>query len=234
MTSKEKATIKYQCGNEMCVLEDVDLIEDKKTGEKYFTLEAILQAEQRMLAKKLGISVYNIYELLLLSLPTASRANGIKGKFSFNKIVFYLGKRLGEEYGEGTYTFDKMNETTSGPIPRHLGGDIKNLQENGFVDVYIDCNNKHIHQGNENWKELMKQGKGSCVVILTRKGKVLARQLKKVLDPDVARIALKVKEELIFLTAEELKEKVRDDYPELRENYTENDTEDWNLFISSV
>jgi len=44
-------------------------------------------------------------------------------------MLFYVWKKLEEEYGEDVIIFDEMVAARAGPIPIHLGDDIKELQD---------------------------------------------------------------------------------------------------------
>lgn len=76
-----------------------------------------------------------LYYLHLIQLSKGSsadvkqRKNIIKEKSRFNKMLFYVWKKLEEEYGEDVIIFDEMVAARAGPIPIHLGDDIKELQD---------------------------------------------------------------------------------------------------------
>lgn len=52
-------------------------------------------------------------------------------------MLFYVGKKLEEEYGENVLIFDEMNKAKDGPIPNHLKEDMKKLHKEGIFDVFL-------------------------------------------------------------------------------------------------
>ncbi|MEX2682421.1 MAG: hypothetical protein Q6373_012540, partial [Candidatus Sigynarchaeota archaeon] len=206
---------------------DIPIYEDEETREEFFTLADFLRAEQKRVARKHGITVFNTFELLTLYADVKSKIKGIKQKFRFNKIMFYIGKRLEKEFGEGTLIFDEMCKARAGPVPRHLGEDMALLEAKGLVKIHVDRDGKKIPGSEKEWRKLIKNKVGACVVELTPAGEDLARSIWAEADEDILDIIYKVKRDLIYLDTEQLKEKVHKEYPEWKKDYVENDTEDW-------
>lgn len=211
------------------ILEDVPVYLHEKTGEELITLADVIRAEERRIAKKYNISEYNIFEIALLYADVKQRRKSIRQKFRFNKMLFYIWKELEEEYGKDIIIFDEMGSARSGPIPVHLGKDIKDLQKKGIINIFIVKDGKKIPGSKENWEKF--KSKGSIECTLTKKGEKLAKKLWTDLDLETKEIILDVKKDLFYLDTELLKKKVHQEYPEYKMNYIENDIETFEDFL---
>jgi len=216
--------------NNKIIIENIPLYIDEDSGEELVTLGDVIRANQQRIAEKYNKSVFNIYELALIYADVKQRYNAIRRKFLFNKMLFYIGKKLEEEYGENTLIFDEMGAARAGPIPIHLGEDIKQLKEEGLIEIYIVKDGKKIFGSKENWEDYKSQGSIECM--LKKKGKKLARSIWRDLDPEMREIIVSVKEDLFYMDTETLKKKVHREYPEYKMNYTENDNETFVDYLS--
>lgn len=94
-------------------------------------------------------------------------------------MLFYVWKNLQKEYGENPLIFDEMNIRENGPIPAHLKEDMKNLQKEGILDVYLVKEGKKIPGSKEEW-DTKKWITIEC--ILTNKGEDLAKKIWSEID----------------------------------------------------
>jgi len=211
-------------------LEDVPIYIEESTGEELVMFADVLKSDEQRIAKKYGIGEYNIFEIALLYADVKQRKMGIRQKFRFNKMLFYLKKRLEEEYGEDVLIFDEMGIARAGPIPIHLKEDIKQLKKEEIIEISIIKDGKRIPGSKENWEKYKSQGSIEC--ILTKKGEEIAQLIWRDLDPEMREIIVSVKEDLFYMDTETLKNKVHREYPEYKKNYTENDNETFVDYLS--
>ncbi len=209
-------------------LEEIPLykLED---DEEVFIFSDLLKAEEKRIANKLDLNVYNLFELSLIYADVYQRNDAIRQKFRFNKMLFYIKKRLDEEYGEDSLIFDDFGAARAGPIPIHLGEDIKQLKKEGLLDIYIVKDGKKISRSREKWEDLKHKGSIECA--LTKKGKKVAKKIWKEIGVDIKEIIIDVKKDLMYIDTEKLKEKVHKEYPEYKKDYTEEDNEDFDEFL---
>ncbi len=213
------------------ILEDIPVYELEETGADRVLFDDLFKAEEHMIAKKNNVNIYNIFELALIYADVKQRRNAIRQKFRFNKMLFYIKKRLDEEFGEDVFIFDEMGAARSGPIPVHLGEDIKRLQGEELIDVYLVKDNKKILGSKKNWEEIKGKAGASIECTLTKKGEKIAKEIWNDLDIDIKEIILDVKKELFYLDTEILKNKVHSEYPEYKMSYRENDTETFEPYL---
>ncbi|MCP6718617.1 MAG: hypothetical protein KJI71_00110 [Patescibacteria group bacterium] len=226
----EKTSIKVlDVKNKKAELEDIPLYREEDTGDELYLFSDLIKADERRIAKKYGISEYNIFELALLYADVKQRKKAIRQKFRFNKMLFYIEKKFEEEYGEDSFLFDEMGAARAGPIPVHLGEDIKDLNEKKYIEIYLVRDGKKISGSKENWEKFKHTASIEC--ILTRKGHRLAKEIWEELDIRMKEIIVEVKEDLMYIDTELLMQKVHDEYPEYRKNYTENDKETFEEFL---
>lgn len=223
IATEKRTTVKSQDNNyNEVILEEVPVYTDEGTGEELVTLGDILRANERRIAKKNNVSIFNIFELALLYADVKQRGKNIRQKFRFNKMLFYVMKKLEEEYGVGTLIFDEIWTAKNGPIPAHLKDDLKQFQEDGIIDIYLVKKGKKIPGSKKNWIE-SKWMTIECS--LTKRGKKLAKSIWFDLDPEMQEIILSVKEKLNYMKTSQLKHKVHKEYPEYRKTYIEDDNE---------
>lgn len=226
----EKKNIEVLDGNnKRAELEDIPLYIEEETGEELYLFSDLIKADERRIAKKYRISEYNIFELALLYADVKQRKKAIRQKFRFNKMLFYIDKKLEEEYGKDSLIFDKMGQARAGPIPIHLGDDIKDLNEKKYIEIYLVKDGKKIAGSKENWEKLKNTASIEC--ILTRKGHRLAKEIWQELDIRMKEIIIEVKEDLMYIDTEILKQKVHSEYPEYKKNYIDNDKETFEKFL---
>jgi hypothetical protein len=189
-------------------------------------LDDLIKAEQEYLANEHGLNPRHIHQLLLLyaAFPPFIKRGYIEQKFRFNKMLFYLWKRMEEEgYGD-SYIYDKFARGRAGPIPKHLKDDMVKLQEKGIVEISAIKDGKKIATGKEAIEKCCKPDI-SIRCELTDLGKKVAKSIWDNTPDDIKKIALDVKKNLFFVDATQLKEKVHKDYPEYKKTYIELDTE---------
>lgn len=214
--------------NNEILLEDVPIYVKEDTGEELVTLADVIKADERRIAKKYNIEIYNIFELALLYADVKQRGKSIRQQFRFNKMLFYIGKKLEEEYGENVLIFDEMKKAPNGPIPIHLKEDMKKLQQEGIFDVYLIKKGKKIPGSRNDWDS------GRWISIectLTNKGEDLAQKIWSEIDPEMREIILDVKEKLYYMKTGKLKKKVHKEYPEYKKSYIQNDTETFDYLL---
>jgi len=210
--------------NKEIILEDVPIYILEDTGEELVTLTDTIRADERRIAKKYNISIPNIFELALLYADVKQRTKGIKQQFRFNKMLFYVGKKLEEEYGENVLIFDEMNKAKDGPIPNHLKEDMKKLHKEGIFDVFLVKKGKKISGSKKDWDT---KNWITIECVLTNKGEDLAQKIWSELDPEMREIILEVKEKLYYMKTAKLRKKVHKAYPEYRKIYTQEDKENF-------
>jgi len=215
--------------NREILLEEVPVYIEESTGEELVTFADVIKADERRIAKKYGINVYNLFELALLFADVRQKRMGIRQKFRFNKMLFYLWKKLEEEYGENSLIFDEMGAARAGPIPVHLKEDLIKLKKDDIIEIRIIKDGKPIPGSKEDWEKFKNEGSIEC--ILTNKGIKLAKEIWRDLDQEMKEIIIDVKQSLFYLDTEELKKKVHKEYPEYRLNYIENDNESFEEFL---
>lgn len=228
--SGEQTNIEILDGNnERAELEGIPLYKEEDTEDELYLFSDLIKADERRIAKKYEISEYNIFELALLYADVKQRKKAIRQKFRFNKMLFYIKKKFEEEYGEDSFIFDKMGQARAGPIPVHLGDDIKDLNEKRYIEIYLVDDGKKVSGSKKNWEKLKSTASIEC--ILTRKGHRVAKNIWKELDMRMKEIIIEVKEDLMYIDTELLMQKVHEEYPEYRKNYTENDKETFNPYL---
>ena len=222
--------------NKVVVLEEIPIYIDKEKENKVITLADVIKANQKRIAKKFGISVYNIFELALLYADVKQRSKVINQKFRFNKMLFYIWKEIEKVYGENSIIFDKMWVGQEGPIPANLLSDLIQFQNNEIAQIFLIEEGKKIADSKKNWEEIKKTKKEEGIRVslacgLTRKGEELSKKIWTELDPEIREITLKVKENLYFMKTKEIKNLVHKEYPEYRKFYTREDKETFNFLM---
>ena len=217
--------------NKEIILEDVPIYVLEDTGEELITLADTIRADERRIAKKYNINVYNIFELALLHADVKQRMKGIRQQFRFNKMLFYIWKKLKEAYGEGTLIFDKMGAGRAGPIPANLGKDIKKLKDEKLISIYITKEGKKIPGSKFEWEELKKKNIGGIECELTKKGVEIALGIWEDLDDEIKEIIVDVKKMLFLMDKDAIKDKVHKEFPEYKMNYTKNDEETFEPYL---
>ncbi len=222
-------TIYYNYNNEKRELKNVPL--ENIGGNEYVSYSELLKAEQRRIVEKNKLSISKLFDLLVLHTPVHSKTEGIKQKFRFNKILFYIKMKLNEEFGENTFEFEEMGKGRTGPIPIQLKEDLYALRDEGFIKLYIEKDGKKIPESDNNYGELMRTRAGSGVAELTTNGIKKAEALWIDMDESFGNefldIIQKMKQNIIYMDTEALKTKVHSEYPEWRMYYSENDTENY-------
>lgn len=222
--------------NENVVLEDIPLYIDKENENMVINLADVVKANQKRIAKKFGISVYNIFELALLYADVKQRSKVIKQKYRFNKMLFYIWKELEKIYGENSIIFDEMWVAPEGPIPANLMNDLIQFQTNDVVEVFLIEEGKKIAESKKKREEIKKSKKDEGIRVsiacgLTNKGEELSKAIWSELDSEMREIILKMKERFYFMKTGKIKKTVHKEYPEYRKFYTKEDKETFKLLL---
>lgn len=209
-------------------LEEIPLYMEEESDEEIFLFSDVLTTNQKRIAKKFNLSVYNIFELALLYADVRQRKKSIRQQFRFNKMLFYIGKKLEEEYGDNVLIFDGVKKAPNGPIPIHLKEDMKKFQQEGILDVYLTKKGKKIPGSKEDW-DTKKWISIECT--LTNKGEDLAKKIWSELDLEMREIIIEVKKELYYMKTGKIKRKVHKEYPKYREIYIQDDEESFDYLL---
>lgn len=227
-STERKTNIKLSDGT---ILEDMPVYELEETGGDRVLFEDLFKAEELRVAKNNNVSIYNIFELALIYADVKQRRNFIRQKFRFNKMLFYIKQRLDEEFGKDVFIFDEMGSARAGPIPINLGKDIKQLQTDGLIDVYLVKDNKKIPGSKKNWEQIKGKAGASIECALTKSGEKVAKKIWFDLDNEIKQIILDVKMDLFYMDTEALKIKVHSEYPKYKKIYIENDNETFESYL---
>lgn len=206
-TSTEVVTIDWR-GNPV-KLDGVPALKDRESGRLWVEPQEVVRAELNQLAKSVGIHPREIPILLLLyAQPGPFQRGYAHTKYKLNKMLFYQWKELESAGLDGAYERDEFVPGRRGPIPKHLGDDLQDLQKKRLVD---------LEGGKENRKSLE--------ATLTGDGTAVARLLWNALPPVWNETSTKVKTWLFPLAPRTIMERVHRDFPEFRETYVEPDEE---------
>lgn len=192
------------------VLRAVPAERNEKTGAIRVDSEDVARAEIEQIADEHGVPGRQLPLLLMLiAKPGPFKEGSVNTKYKLNKMLFYQWKRLGEVGLGASYPQDEFKSARAGPVPIHLTRDLEEMEKAGLAKV--------------SWSN-RKPGV-STQVELTPKGLKLAKSLWTRV-PEVYREAtMSVKVELFPLDPQTIKEKVHEEYPELRREYVEVDAE---------
>jgi DNA-binding PadR family transcriptional regulator len=192
------------------ILKNVPVERNTKTGLVRVDIDEILKAEQRLIAEQQGLDQpMAIPELLFLLADTRFFKGGeIKGKYEFNKMLFYLWKDLEKQGFGDSYIIDEFVSGRAGPIPKYLKKSMMELEKKGLVKV--------------SWSDNVSK---PSVFTLTPKGIEVSKAIWKQIPDFVKKIVTQRKEEITLLDPTALKEKVHREFPEYKKTYTELDAE---------
>lgn len=195
---------------EEITLKEVPVEKNVKTGLVRVDVDEILKAEQKLIAEQQNLGhPIAIPELLLLFAGTRFFKGGeIKEKYKFNKMLFYLWKKLEEQGFGDSYIIDEFVSGRAGPIPKHLKTSMMELEKKGLVKIA--------------WSDNIKK---PTVFTLTSEGIDVSRIVWEQIPDFVKKTVIQVKEEIALLDPTALKEKVHKEFPEYRKTYTELDAE---------
>lgn len=184
-------------------LQDIPAEVCKKCNEVRIPSSNILVAEQKYLANKYNLELEHLPILLILHAKSRFiKPDYLEQKFRFHKMLFYFERRLSEKGWKRSYIHDVFGAARSGPVAIHLNELTKSLEEKGLVDV----------------KWAKKPGE-SFRWELTAEGKKLAEELWQNTPDEIRRVVQKVKRELFLLDANQLRDKVHEEYPEYKKFY---------------
>lgn len=172
-------------------------------------IDEVIKAEQKFIAIENGLDPRELQVLWLLHADSRFFKGGyIEQKSRFNKMLFYLWKRMDREGYENAFIHDEFKSARAGPIPVHLREFLKGLEKKDIVKV--------------RWAE---RPGISIKCQLTKLGEKIAKSIWDKAPSDIKGIIRKTKEELFLIDATQLKEKVHKEYPEYKRTYTELDRE---------
>lgn len=200
-------------------------------GNERVKFSDLIKAEERWIAEKNNISIFNIFELALLYADVKQKRNAIREKYRFNKMLFYIWKKLEEEFGEDVFIFDKMVAARAGPIPASLTEDIKNLEARKLLEIYLVKDGKILPGSRKNWQAIKGKAKAGIECNLTKEGLNVARNVWRDLDPELHEIILAVKKEINYMDRNKIKTKVHKDYPMYKKNYIKEDKDSFEKFL---
>lgn len=206
-TSEDVVTINNK-GEETVLNVPVEVHKKRKTQRVF--IRDLYRAEQIELAKKYDLQPINLHEILLIYVDSRffEGKRIIKTTYRFNKMLFYLWKRLEESNFRNCYIHDKFGSARAGPVPVNLKPSIRRLEKQGIVEA----------------KWSYKHGVSSEFK-LTPKGEEIAKSLWENIPDEIKLIYKNVKEELSLITPTVLRKKVHREYPEYKRTYTELDDE---------
>lgn len=191
------------------VLDQVPAEFNKEKNITRVDIDEVIKAEQKFIAKENGLDPRELQVLWLLYADSRFFKEGyIEQKFRFNKMLFYLWKRMDKEGYENSFIHDEFKSARAGPIPVHLGDFLKDLEKKGIVKV--------------RWA---KRPGISLKCQLTKLGEKIAKSIWNKTPSDIKEITRKTKEGLFLIDAAQLKDKVHREYPEYKRTYTEPDQE---------
>lgn len=172
-------------------------------------IDEVIKAEQAFIAKENNLEPREMEVLWLLFADSRFFKGGvIEQKARFNKMLFYLSKRMEKLNYNDAFIQDVFGAARSGPVPIHLKNDLKDLEAKGIVKV--------------KWG---KRPGESTKVELTKEGQKVAETIWKKTPSDIRAVVKKTKGELYLIDAQQLMDKVHKEYPEYKKTYTEPDRE---------
>lgn len=191
------------------VLDQVPAEFNKKKNLTRVDIDEVIKAEQKFIVKENNLEPREMEILWLLHADSEFfRGGKIEQKARFNKMLFYLWKRMEEMNYEKAFIHDEFGSARSGPVPIHLKGDLKDLEAKGIVNVQ--------------WAK----GPGeSTKCKLTKLGEKVAETIWKKTPSDIKQIVKITKKELFLIDAKQLMNKVHKEYPEYKITYVEPDRE---------
>lgn len=196
-------------GGRKIVLKQVPAEFNEKRGLTRIDIDEVIKAEQKFIAKENRLDPRELQILWLLRADSRFFKGGyIEQKFRFNKMLFYLWKRMDKEGYANAFIHDDFESGRAGPIPIHLKEFLKDLENKNIVKV--------------RWA---KRPGESLKCELTKLGEKVAQTIWNKTPTDVRNIVKKIKGELFLIDATQLKEKVHKEYPEYKRTYTELDKE---------
>lgn len=191
------------------VLDQVPAEFNKEKNLTRVDIDEVIKAEQKFIAKENGLDPRELQVLWLIHADSRFFKSGyIEQKFRFNKMLFYLWKRMDKEGYENAFIHDEFKSARAGPIPIHLGEFLRDLEKKDIIKV--------------RWA---KRPGESLKCQLTKLGEKIAKSIWNKTPTDIKGITRKTKEELFLIDATQLKKKVHKEYPEYKRTYTELDRE---------
>ena len=135
--NKKEDIVSVNWKGEEITLKNVPIEKNAKTGLERVDVDEILKAEQKLMAEQLDLNrPIAIPELLFLFADTRYFKGGeIKEKYKFNKMLFYLWKKLEEQGFGDSYIIDEFASGRAGPIPIHLKESMMELEKKGIVKI---------------------------------------------------------------------------------------------------
>lgn len=191
------------------VLEKVPAEFNEEKNITRVDIDEVIKAEQKFIARENGLDPREL-QVLWLIYPDSRffRGGYIEQKFRFNKMLFYLWKRMDKEGYANAFIHDDFSSGRAGPIPIHLKDFLKDLEKKEIIKV--------------RWAE--RPGE-SLRCQLTKLGEKIAKTIWNKTPSDIKEIVRKTKGELFLIDATQLKEKVHKEYPEYKRTYIELDKE---------
>jgi len=181
------------------------------TNEIRIDIDEVIRQEQIILAEEYGIRPRQLQILLFLYAkgPRFATHQPIKQKYTFNKMLFYLFKKLEELGFKRSFIHDQIECLRRGPVPVNLKEDTEELAKRKLI---------RLQEGG-------KKHQRPYVYELTDEGKRVASELWKKSPKIVVDTITKIKQDLLLLDSTALMHKVHEEYPEYRDTFVEEDRE---------
>jgi uncharacterized protein YwgA len=195
----------YNSRGERTTVKNVTAV--KMFGETWVRPESVVKSQLNNIAIEHKIKPRQLMFLLLMYAPLGRFQEGyVYRQYNLNKMLFYQWKEL-EKIGLGE-TFDRytFKAEKRGPVPEELPNDIEELSEKGIIKVTGGA------------------GKNATLqATLTKEGEQLGEKVWAEIEGEFREITKQVKDKIMPLDPEHLKEIVHSEYPEYRLLYTELD-----------
>lgn len=174
----------------------------KIKNEVWVKPELVVKARLDEMTERYGIKPRQAMLLLLLEAPLGNFQEGfVFRKYNLNKMLFYQWKELEKIGLAGSFDTYTFKAETRGPVPLELSDDL------------VELSNKKII-------EITGGTKSTLNVKLSKEGETVAKSLWNEFDKSFQEISKRVKDKIMPLDPEHLKEMVHTEYPEFRLKYT--------------
>lgn len=191
-------------------LSNVKALRDVKTGRIRVYPYEVAKAEIQEIARKFDLDPRDVGSfLMILAKPGPFQEGEVLYMYHLQKLLFYLWKDLGKHGYADSLPRDAFIAAENGPVPENMKDDLQRLETLGLLTTKPEKWNKYI----------------SLRIILTDKGKHLAKRLWDEVPVPYKQVALEVKEKIYPLDPETVRHKVHEEYPEYKDSYVKNDIE---------
>jgi hypothetical protein len=177
----------------------------KIKDEVWVKPELVVKARLDEITERHGLKLRQSMLLLLLEAPLGNFQEGfVFRKYNLNKMLFYQWKELENLGLSGSFDTYTFKADKRGPVPVELWDDLNELSNKAIIE--------------------MTGGKDSTLYVkLSKEGDTVAKSLWKEFDTPFQEVSKRVKDKIMPLDPEHLKEMVHSEYPEFKLKYTELD-----------